>query len=44
MIGKMAHGLGDDMLSTTLLATTAPVLVAPAMTCICTRIRPFSKI
>ncbi|MGG2199552.1 bifunctional phosphopantothenoylcysteine decarboxylase/phosphopantothenate--cysteine ligase CoaBC [Paenibacillus validus] len=31
VIGKMAHGLGDDMLSTTLLATTAPVLVAPAM-------------
>ncbi len=23
MIGKMAHGLADDMLSTTLLATTA---------------------
>lgn len=23
VIGKMAHGLGDDMLSTTLLATTA---------------------
>ncbi|WP_372813519.1 bifunctional phosphopantothenoylcysteine decarboxylase/phosphopantothenate--cysteine ligase CoaBC [Paenibacillus sp.] len=31
VIGKMAHGLGDDMLSTTLLATIAPVLVAPAM-------------
>ncbi|MVO99233.1 bifunctional phosphopantothenoylcysteine decarboxylase/phosphopantothenate--cysteine ligase CoaBC [Paenibacillus lutrae] len=31
MIGKMAHGLADDMLSTTLLATTAPVMVAPAM-------------
>ncbi|MFD0680466.1 MULTISPECIES: bifunctional phosphopantothenoylcysteine decarboxylase/phosphopantothenate--cysteine ligase CoaBC [unclassified Paenibacillus] len=31
IIGKMAHGLADDMLSTTLLATTAPVLVAPAM-------------
>lgn len=31
MIGKMALGLGDDMLSTTLLATTAPILVAPAM-------------
>ncbi|MCZ8511422.1 bifunctional phosphopantothenoylcysteine decarboxylase/phosphopantothenate--cysteine ligase CoaBC [Paenibacillus filicis] len=31
MIAKMAHGLADDMLSTTLLATTAPVLVAPAM-------------
>lgn len=31
MIAKMAHGIADDMLSTTLLATTAPVMVAPAM-------------
>jgi phosphopantothenoylcysteine decarboxylase/phosphopantothenate--cysteine ligase len=31
LIGKMALGLGDDMLSTTLLATTAPIMVAPAM-------------
>ncbi|PTX61216.1 phosphopantothenoylcysteine decarboxylase/phosphopantothenate--cysteine ligase [Melghirimyces profundicolus] len=31
LIGKMANGLGDDMLSTTLLATRAPVLIAPAM-------------
>ncbi|MEF3309877.1 bifunctional phosphopantothenoylcysteine decarboxylase/phosphopantothenate--cysteine ligase CoaBC [Paenibacillus sp. GYB004] len=31
IIAKMAHGLADDMLSTTLLATEAPVLVAPAM-------------
>jgi len=31
VIAKMAHGLADDMLSTTLLATTAPILVAPAM-------------
>jgi len=30
-IAKLAHGLADDMLSTTLLATTAPVLIAPAM-------------
>jgi phosphopantothenoylcysteine decarboxylase/phosphopantothenate--cysteine ligase len=30
-IAKLALGLGDDMLSTTLLATTAPILVAPAM-------------
>ncbi|GGA08622.1 phosphopantothenoylcysteine decarboxylase [Paenibacillus marchantiophytorum] len=30
-IGKLALGLGDDMLSTTLLATTAPIWVAPAM-------------
>ncbi|WP_238649811.1 bifunctional phosphopantothenoylcysteine decarboxylase/phosphopantothenate--cysteine ligase CoaBC [Paenibacillus piscarius] len=31
IIAKMAHGIADDMLSTTLLATTAPVMIAPAM-------------
>lgn len=31
IIAKMAHGIADDMLSTTVLATRAPVLVAPAM-------------
>lgn len=31
LIGKVAHGLGDDMLSTTLLATQAPIVMAPAM-------------
>ncbi|GGG12945.1 bifunctional phosphopantothenoylcysteine decarboxylase/phosphopantothenate--cysteine ligase CoaBC [Paenibacillus abyssi] len=31
IIAKLAYGLADDMLSTTLLATTAPILVAPAM-------------
>jgi phosphopantothenoylcysteine decarboxylase/phosphopantothenate--cysteine ligase len=31
IIAKLAHGLADDMLSTTLLATQAPVLLAPAM-------------
>jgi phosphopantothenoylcysteine decarboxylase / phosphopantothenate---cysteine ligase len=31
ILGKMANGLADDMLTTTLLATTAPVMVAPAM-------------
>lgn len=30
-LAKMANGLADDMLSTTLLATQAPILVAPAM-------------
>ena len=30
-IGKMACGIADDMLSTTVMATRAPVLVAPAM-------------
>lgn len=31
IIGKAAAGLADDMLTTTLLATKAPVLFAPAM-------------
>lgn len=31
LIGKLAHGIADDMLSTTLLATKAPVMIAPAM-------------
>ena len=30
-LAKMAHGLADDFLSTMLLATNAPVVVAPAM-------------
>jgi phosphopantothenoylcysteine decarboxylase/phosphopantothenate--cysteine ligase len=30
-LAKFAHGLADDFLSTLYLATTAPVLVAPAM-------------
>ncbi|MEN6349016.1 MAG: bifunctional phosphopantothenoylcysteine decarboxylase/phosphopantothenate--cysteine ligase CoaBC [Syntrophomonas sp.] len=30
-IGKMAHGLADDLLSTVVIANTAPVLVVPAM-------------
>ena len=31
VLAKMAHGIADDMLSTTVLATKAPVLAAPAM-------------
>ncbi|UFJ41983.1 bifunctional phosphopantothenoylcysteine decarboxylase/phosphopantothenate--cysteine ligase CoaBC [Brevibacillus humidisoli] len=31
LIGKMANGIADDMLTTTLLATKAPILIAPAM-------------
>lgn len=31
ILGKMAHGIADDMLSTTVMATRAPILVAPAM-------------
>ena len=30
-IGKMAHGIADDIVSTTYLSVTCPVLVAPAM-------------
>ena len=30
-IGKFAHGIADDFLSSLYLATTAPVLLAPAM-------------
>lgn len=31
IIGKMANGIADDMLSTVLMATKAPILIAPAM-------------
>lgn len=31
VLAKMAHGLADDLLSTVLLATRAPIVVAPAM-------------
>ena len=31
IIGKLANGIADDMLSTTIMATKAKVLVAPAM-------------
>ncbi|MCX7997373.1 MAG: phosphopantothenoylcysteine decarboxylase [Leptospiraceae bacterium] len=31
IIGKMANGIADDLVSSTYLACTAPVIVAPAM-------------
>lgn len=31
VIGKLAHGIADDMLTTTLLAVTSPIFIAPAM-------------
>ena len=31
ILAKMAHGLADDLLSTTLLAAQAPIIVCPAM-------------
>ena len=33
IIGKLALGIADDLLTTTVMATRAPVLVAPAMNC-----------
>ncbi len=33
LIGKLASGIGDDLLTTILLAATRPVLVCPAMNC-----------
>ena len=32
-IARLANGMADDLLSTTVLVTTAPVIVAPAMNC-----------
>lgn len=32
-IARLAHGMADDLLSTAMLVTTAPVLIAPAMNC-----------
>ncbi|MBM4763983.1 bifunctional phosphopantothenoylcysteine decarboxylase/phosphopantothenate--cysteine ligase CoaBC [Bacillus sp. B15-48] len=31
IIGKLANGIADDMISTTLLAVTSPIWIAPAM-------------
>lgn len=31
IIGKLAHGIADDMLTTTLMACTCPILISPAM-------------
>jgi phosphopantothenoylcysteine decarboxylase/phosphopantothenate--cysteine ligase len=31
IIGKMAHGIADDLLSTTLLACNKPIIICPAM-------------
>lgn len=31
VLAKMAHGIADDLLTTVLLATRAPIIVAPAM-------------
>lgn len=31
VMAKLAHGIADDLLTTTALATTAPIIIAPAM-------------
>jgi len=31
ILGKMAHGIADDIVSTTYLSVTCPVIIAPAM-------------
>ncbi|MBI3032549.1 bifunctional phosphopantothenoylcysteine decarboxylase/phosphopantothenate--cysteine ligase CoaBC [Candidatus Woesearchaeota archaeon] len=33
IIAKIAHGIADDYLTTTVLATTSPIIIAPAMNC-----------
>ena len=33
VVGKIANGIADDMLTTTVMATKAKVLIAPAMNC-----------
>lgn len=33
MLGKLAHGFADDLISTAALVATCPILVAPAMNC-----------
>lgn len=33
IIGKIANGIADDLLTTSVMATRAPVLLAPAMNC-----------
>lgn len=33
IIGKISNGIADDMLTTSIMATKAPILLAPAMNC-----------
>ncbi|MDD4291968.1 MAG: bifunctional phosphopantothenoylcysteine decarboxylase/phosphopantothenate--cysteine ligase CoaBC, partial [Clostridia bacterium] len=33
IIGKLANGIADDMLSTTAMAVKCPIIIAPAMNC-----------
>ena len=43
IVGKLANGIADDMLSTTLMATTAPVVICPAMNTNMYRSKAFNK-
>lgn len=43
IVGKYANGIADDMLSTTLMATTAPVVICPAMNTNMYRSKSFNK-
>ena len=43
IVGKIANGIADDMLSTTLMATTAPIVVCPAMNTNMYRSKAFNK-
>ena len=43
IVGKYACGIADDMLSTTLMATTAPVVICPAMNTNMYRSKSFNK-
>jgi len=44
IIGKVANGISDDMLSTTIMASTAKVVFAPAMNTKCMKIKLCNKI
>ncbi|MCM1195102.1 MAG: bifunctional phosphopantothenoylcysteine decarboxylase/phosphopantothenate--cysteine ligase CoaBC, partial [Firmicutes bacterium] len=43
IIGKLANGIADDMLSTTYMATVAPKVVCPAMNCNMYESAPFKR-
>ena len=44
VIAKIAHGIADDLLTTTALATQAPIMVAPAMNVMTQNAAPFRPI
>ena len=38
VIGKLAHGIADDMLTTTFMACTCPKIISPAIIHVCMKI------